>query len=83
VSEGTAISGLQHIDQTTDIARHRVSELEDIRVTANLLYKTFSPDQKRIADRRIVTIIAPRQAAPAGGGNNSFNPPLGGAGAPH
>jgi hypothetical protein len=85
VSEGTAVSGLQHIDQATDSARHRVSELEDIRAAANSLYKTFLPDQKKIADTRIVTIIAPRLSVPTGGDvtNNSSDPGFGGTKARH
>ena len=71
VSAGTSIGGLQHIEQTTDLARHRVSELEEIRTAANPLYKTFSPDQRQIADRRIVTIIAPHPSLPAGGDDST------------
>ncbi len=59
VPEGTPISGLQHINQLTDLARARLSELEEIRSAANKLYATLSPDQKKIADARIVTIVAP------------------------
>jgi len=71
VSAGTSIGGLQHIEQTTDLARHRVSELEEIRTAANSRYKTFSPDQRQIADRRIVTIIAPHPSLPAGGDDST------------
>ena len=59
------------IEQTTDLARHRVSELEEIRTAANSLYKTFSPDQRQIADRRIATIIAPHPSLPAGGDDST------------
>ncbi len=81
VSTGTSIGGLQHIEQTTDLARHRVSELEDIRTAASTLYKTFSPDQRQIADTRIVTIIAPHPSLPAGGddGSKSSEPGSGSA----
>jgi hypothetical protein len=71
VSAGTSIGGLQHIEQTTDLARHRVSELEDIRTAANSLYKTLSPEQRQIADTRIVTIIAPHVNLPADGADGS------------
>ena len=64
-SEETATSGLQRIDLATDIARNHLTELEDIRTAANALYATLSPDQKKIADRRILTIIAP--SGPIGG----------------
>ncbi len=73
VSEGTAVSGLQSIDQATDGARERLAELEDIRDTANALYATLSPDQKKIADTRIATIIAPRPSVSAGGDGSSVS----------
>ena len=57
--EGTATGGLQHLKQLSDLARTRLSELEEIRSAANKLYATLSPDQKKIADSRIVTMIAP------------------------
>jgi LTXXQ motif family protein len=73
VSAGTSVDGLQHIAETTDLARQRLSELEDIRAAANSLYKSLSPDQKQIADTRIMTIIAPHPTSPPGGadGNKS------------
>ena len=57
--EGAATGGLQHLKQLADLARTRLSELEEIRSAANKLYATLSPDQKKIADSRIVTMIAP------------------------
>ena len=57
--EGAATGGLQHLKQLTDVTRTRLSELEEIRSAANKLYATLSPDQKKIADSRIVTMIAP------------------------
>jgi hypothetical protein len=53
------MSGLQGIDLATDIARKHVTELEDIRTAASALYSTLSPDQKKIADKEILTIISP------------------------
>jgi hypothetical protein len=44
--------------------------LEDIRNSANALYETFTPDQKKIADARMASVISPRpdpQGATAGG----------------
>jgi hypothetical protein len=67
VSAATSIGGLQQIEQTTDLARQRLSELEEIRAAANSLYKTLSPDQKQVADARIVAIIAPHPTSPAVG----------------
>jgi hypothetical protein len=53
------------IDAATVIARNRVSELEEIGSAAKALYATLSPDQKKIADKEILTIIAP--SGPIGG----------------
>jgi hypothetical protein len=58
-SEGAAVDGLQHIQHLTDAARTRLSDLQEIRAAADELYATLSPDQKKIADTRIVTMIAP------------------------
>jgi hypothetical protein len=66
VTEGTALTGLQFIDQATDGARGRLAELEDIRSAANTLYAALSADQKKIADTRIAAIIAPRSSVAAG-----------------
>jgi len=75
-SRRTAVTGLQYIDQTTAGARSRVTELEDIRNAANALYGTFTPDQKKIADARMVSVISPRADAPGGtaGGDTAHYP---------
>jgi hypothetical protein len=73
VSEGTSLSGLQSIDRATDGARERLAELEDIRDAANALYATLSPDQKKIADTRIATIIAPHPGVSSGGDGSSVS----------
>lgn len=69
-TEGTALTGLQFIDQTTDGERGRLAELEDIKGAADTLYAVFSADQKKIADTRIATIIAPRPRVSAIGGGS-------------
>jgi LTXXQ motif family protein len=73
VSEGTPISGLQHIDLVTDGARIRLNELEDIRTAANALYATLAPDQKKIADARMVTLITPPSGLAGGDGSRNFS----------
>ena len=73
VSDATPISGLQHIDLVTDGARIRLNELEDIRTAANALYATLSPDQKKIADTRMVTLITPPGGLAGGVGNRNFS----------
>lgn len=72
-SEGPPISGLQHIDLITDRARIHVTELEDIRAAAGALYATLSPDQKKIADTRMVTLIVPAGALTGEDGSNNFS----------
>lgn len=72
-SEGTAIGGLQHIDLIADGARIRVKELEDIRAAASTLYATLAPDQQKIADKRIVTLITPSSALTGGDGSSNFS----------
>jgi hypothetical protein len=73
ISEDTSISGLQHIDLITDGARIRLNELEDIRTTASALYATLSPDQKKIADARMVTLITTPSGLTAGDSINNFS----------
>jgi LTXXQ motif family protein len=72
-SQGTPISGLQHIDLVTDGARIRLNELEDIRTAANALYATLSPDQKKIADVRMVTLVTPPSGLAGGDGSRNFS----------
>ena len=72
-SDSTPISGLQHIDLITDGARIRLNELEDIRTTASALYATLSPEQKKTADARMVTLITTPSGLTAGDSINNFS----------
>jgi hypothetical protein len=72
-SDSTPISGLQHIDLITDGARIRLNELEDIRTTAGALYATLSPDQKKIADARMVALITTPSGLTAGDSIHNFS----------
>ena len=76
-SEGGATGGLPHLKQLTDAARTRLNQLEQIRSAAGKLYAILSPDQKKIADSRIVTIVAPLPTelspAYAGGSDKNFS----------
>lgn len=60
-SAGTASGGVQHIEQALDAARNRLTALEDIAAAAKSLYVQLSTEQKKMADSRISTIVAPRQ----------------------
>ena len=72
-SEGTSVSGLQHIDLVTDGARIRLNELEDIRTAANALYSTLSPDQKKIADARMASLVTSPSGMTGGDGASNFS----------
>ena len=72
-SEGTSVSGLQHIGLVTDGARIRLNELEDIRTAANALYSTLSPDQKKTADARMVTLITSPSGLTAADSTSNFS----------
>lgn len=56
--DGATAGGLQHLEQLTDSARKRSTELQEVHSAATKLYATLSPGQKKIADTRIVTMIA-------------------------
>jgi hypothetical protein len=44
---------LQEVDQTVDIARDRLTAMEDITVAAKAFYAKLSNEQKTIADQRL------------------------------
>ena len=52
------MSALQQIDRAVDIARNRLTALEDIAATAKALYGNLNPQQKSVADPRLVTIVS-------------------------
>lgn len=66
--EGAATGGLQHLKQLTDLARTRLNDLEEIRTAADKLYAVLSPAQRKIADSRIVRMIAPLPTEPSKSG---------------
>jgi hypothetical protein len=74
-SEGAPTGALQHLKQISDAARTRLNELEAIRSAANKLYATLSPEQKKIADSRIVTMVAslPTELNSGDAGNGNKN----------
>ncbi|MGE5306763.1 MAG: Spy/CpxP family protein refolding chaperone [Alphaproteobacteria bacterium] len=78
-SERAPAGGLQHLKQLSDVARTRLSKLEEIRSAANKLYATLSPDQKKIADSRIVRMVAPLTAELSTGDAGSSDRNLGSA----
>ena len=63
-TQGTA---LQQIDRTVDVARNRLTALEEIGVAAKNLYDVLTPEQRTLADARLAGIIpSPAAGRPAG-----------------
>ena len=77
---GTGSGGIQHIEQAADSARNQATALDDIAAAAKTLYAGLTPDQKRLADVRIVTIIGPQSRAVPEPGSGSNLPDLGSSG---
>ena len=53
----TQMDALQQVDHAVDVARNRLTALEDIASAAKTLYGGLTPQQKLLADSRFVTII--------------------------
>gem|GEM_PF-3677032 len=47
-------TALQKVDQTVDIARDRLTAMEDIAVAVKALYAMLSNEQNTIADQRLI-----------------------------
>ena len=48
---------LQRIDRAVDVARDRLTAVEDIALAAKALYARLTPEQQEIADPRLANII--------------------------
>jgi hypothetical protein len=48
---------LQRIDRTVDVARDRLTAVEDIALAAKALYAGLTPEQQQIADPRLANLI--------------------------
>ena len=60
----------QLMDHAVDVARDRLTALEDIAAASKVLYGSLTPEQKMLADSRFATIVPLiAGSAPAGGGN--------------
>jgi LTXXQ motif family protein len=70
-SAGMASGGVQHIEQALDTARNRLTALEDIAAAAKSLYAVLSTEQKKMADSRVATIVAPRPRITSAAGGAS------------
>jgi protein CpxP len=63
--EKAQINVLQRIDRTVDMARDRLTAVEDIALSAKSLYARLTPEQQQVADPRLANIIAIPLAAGA------------------
>jgi hypothetical protein len=61
------LNSIQQIDHTVDVARNRLTALEDIASAARTLYATLTAQQKSIFDPRLANIVS-ALANPARGG---------------
>jgi len=61
------MNALQQMDHAVDVARDRLTALEDIAAAAKVLYGSLTPEQKMLADSRFATIV-PLIAGSAPGG---------------
>ena len=64
---GAQMSSLSQIDRVVDVARNRLTALEDVATAAKTLYGSLSPQQKVVADPRLATIVS----AVVGAGSNT------------
>ena len=72
----------QQIDHALDVARDRLTALEDVAASAKALYAVLLPEQKLLADSRVGTILPVIDGgAPPPGGPQRAGPD-GGPGAP-
>lgn len=72
------MNSMQRIDQSVDLARNRLTALEEIALAAKFLYGQLQPGQQAIADARLATTLpAVSAAATAGlaGPRNMPTPP--------
>jgi len=77
---GTGSGGVQHVEQAADAARNQATALDEIAAAAKTLYAGLTPDQKQLADVRIVTIVAPQPRVLPGQGSGPNLPDLGSSG---
>jgi len=60
----------QRIDRAVDVARDRLTAVEDIALAAKALYANLTPPQREAADPRLANLITlPLTAAPAAAGD--------------
>ena len=64
--QGAQLGVLQRIDHAVDVARDRLTAVEDIALAAKALYAKLTPEQRELADPRLANLIGmPLGGAPA------------------
>lgn len=61
------LKALQRIDQSVDMARNRLTALEEIASAAKALYGRLAPEQQALADARLATTLPTNTVAGFGG----------------
>ena len=69
------LSGPQRLDRLADVARNRLTAIEDIVDAGKELYAVLTPEQRAIADNRLATTVLPMLTGGAGVGNARGGPP--------
>jgi len=54
----TQLAVLQRIDRVVDVARDRLTAVEDIALAAKALYAKLTPEQREVADPRLANLIS-------------------------
>ena len=58
-AKNVELASPQQFGQMIDLARNRLTAIEDIAEAGRILFESLSPDQKPIADRRLAALVAP------------------------
>ena len=61
------LKALQRIDRSVDVARNRLTALEEIASAAKALYGRLAPEQQSLADARLATTLPTNSVAGLGG----------------
>jgi LTXXQ motif family protein len=66
VQRAQDLTGMQRIDAAVDVARNRYTALEDAADAAKALYKSLSPEQQKIGDQRLASVLVLASQSGAG-----------------
>lgn len=73
---GGDLTAPKRLEKLADIARDRLTAIEDIVDAGKALYATLSPDQQMVADRRMaVPVMALTGVEPNSSGSRAMGPP--------